>query len=975
MNDKFNQSPSVNLSECFIVSKTRSKNINRSSSLTTSLIERYNERILKSQLDKMKQHNSLISQNNLNTLLCKLKDYYNEVLTLTQEKQKEINSLSKNNQTLVIKCKEATDFQPIDLPEEKISLRNFNGLKVTKEQLDSKLRYVLLDRKDLVEVFKKEEEYFKTLEYMYQKERDNLKQINDSIAETEARLHTLSAFQKNIDRNLNEQNKKRSHYDEIITRLNDDIDIIDNICVDQSQKTNEFNSNITNQEEIINDMRLELIDNQKNKEDYVRQEKKNIRERIEMVNDVMKNKHNKEQSYIRTILCLSLIQKHFLNVSEFNLNMLLKSKEYQDLSNDNVVIYTIKDNDEEDKDKDNNCKGKEKEIAFKSSSIYDEKHDSKNRHNKMSNSNKNSNTNLNHPAFNKTMIMQKHSSRNKHSKQFSSSQTVNMNMNRTQQIKATNLKPGLSGKIIIGKNVTRFTQLNKQAMISLQELKKQFDELQITRDDLFEYHYQIANKITFLRNTLSYYNHKQIHYENKKNVYYAKVKEIINKDYWNFRLLVTNNSRLKQFLNKNEVMISESKIRHEDSKINHIYKEYYLYDTNILHPDLCLSSKKQLEKDGYDNNEANCNSNDNRNDDNRSVVIAEQKKRTINSIKTKATEVFDTSHHLLREIKNFFDGIHAIISVHKTNLIQESYKKFKVIEKAMNQLSSYHLIPFEEYSTLLTDYIIKTDGNEEKVDAICGENTIEKLKQELFHEGNTDRPRSDYIKKFIEKNINNQSTIFSFLNDKRIIVKGLKSAFNFTLQLKVVDDSAPLAQALSSLKKKESLKDPLNYNKFLHSFKKGVIKPKVPRQVNDTVIKDDDSYSEKETTQTDNKNTKRRNNSMDDRVIKKLYKPFLEKTFYNRTLNDNMAVIKNMTRSFSKDNFALIRKKNEINKISNSLLIYNNPSKPILSHLYNCSSIEINVNDLSNSTYNTIVKYIVSNQINNNKGWKTKPIA
>ena len=111
---------------------------------------------------------------------------------------------------------------------------------------------------------------------------------------------------------------------------------------------------------------------------------------------------------------------------------------------------------------------------------------------------------------------------------------------------------------------------------------------------------------------------------------------------------------------------------------------------------------------------------------------------------------------------------------------------------------------------------------------------------------------------------------------------------------------------------------------------------------------EDDSFSDAETTQHEVKAIKKRNSSMDEKIIKKLYEPHLAKTFYIRRLNGNMKQIKGMTNISSKTNFALCKKRSEVEEMSKRLVIYNNP--------------KINVSELSNETYNSVLNYIFQRQ-------------
>ena len=98
---------------------------------------------------------------------------------------------------------------------------------------------------------------------------------------------------------------------------------------------------------------------------------------------------------------------------------------------------------------------------------------------------------------------------------------------------------------------------------------------------------------------------------------------------------------------------------------------------------------------------------------------------------------------------------------------------------------------------------------------------------------------------------------------------------------------------------------------------------------------------------------KRKVNSMDDKIINKLYTPFLQKTTYLRQLNPNILGIKQMTSSNSKDYHKILKMIGKVDIISNQMNIYNNPL--------------LDTNKLCNNTYNSLVKLIYNNTRKNNK--------
>ena len=98
---------------------------------------------------------------------------------------------------------------------------------------------------------------------------------------------------------------------------------------------------------------------------------------------------------------------------------------------------------------------------------------------------------------------------------------------------------------------------------------------------------------------------------------------------------------------------------------------------------------------------------------------------------------------------------------------------------------------------------------------------------------------------------------------------------------------------------------------------------------------------------------KRRVSSKDENIINKLYTPFLQKTKYLRKLNPNIPEIKQMTSNCSKAYHNIKKMMGEVDNIFYQMKIYNNP--------------HINVNKLSNNTYNFLVKLVQDNTEKNGK--------
>ena len=68
---------------------------------------------------------------------------------------------------------------------------------------------------------------------------------------------------------------------------------------------------------------------------------------------------------------------------------------------------------------------------------------------------------------------------------------------------------------------------------------------------------------------------------------------------------------------------------------------------------------------------------------------------------------------------------------------------------------------------------------------------------------------------------------------------------------------------------------------------------------------------------------------LNQRIIDKFYMPAIEKKYYQIALNANIGHIKKDTRQSATDNFLLDKKKIDIKKLTNEMILYNNPSNII----------------------------------------------
>ena len=128
---KGNNSIYNNFSKLRRNSTSNSKQLSRTSS---GFFERnYNSYLEKIISKKNFINSSMIKKAELNNLLYKLKKYNNEIITYSNHKQETINHLKNNLKLIEFKYNKLKELQDIELPDEKISVKNFNELKMSKD--------------------------------------------------------------------------------------------------------------------------------------------------------------------------------------------------------------------------------------------------------------------------------------------------------------------------------------------------------------------------------------------------------------------------------------------------------------------------------------------------------------------------------------------------------------------------------------------------------------------------------------------------------------------------------------------------------------------------------------------------------------------------------------------------------------------------------------------------------------------------
>ena len=326
----------------------------------------------------------------------------------------------------------------------------------------------------------------------------------------------------------------------------------------------------------------------------------------------------------------------------------------------------------------------------------------------------------------------------------------------------------------------------------------------------------------------------------------------------------------------------------------------------------------------------------------------------------------DEKNEILMKENNLED----INNDNNNNKFIQTYKKLDEFQK------NKEIIIGDDYK-LLIQYI-------KNLIKYCRDNN-DVLTQEDFNDINTNlvervcnqKVDKVFMKRFLAKkcpNFNNVFTHFISLSDQ--VMENIRDIYNLinskenekyldenTISYKVNDEDlhlySPKRASQASAKDNESQSQEARSSKAKSKRKHKKIISAKSMNIKSSNIGGSDKFKElcldeedKDTVETQATKKKvikkkRRIRSIDDKVVNKLYTPFLQKTFYLRKLNPNIPGIKHMTTSCSKAYYNIKKMISEVDVISHQMRIYNNP--------------HLDTNKLCDNTYNSLVKLIYEN--------------
>ena len=957
---------------------TPKRNILRT--ISAFLNRNYNNYLLKIAERNASMNSSMIKVQQLNEMLYRLKKYDNELNTYNLHKLEKINELKKTVKQNESKLKKLYDLQDINLPNEKISIHNFNEIKLSKSDIEQQL-YELIQEKEKVDYkLKNEEEYYRSIEYMLENEKTRLFNIKKESYEIEEKLQNVHKYQKIVNDNMNLNSKKEEDFNKLKEDIFNDINLVQKVKDEQIFKNEKIQNKISIKENDIKELE-DAIEQLKAYENIdMKKAKDDLKYKVENAKDFQKKRLNDEKRCIEIIFCLYIIQKYLYEEKIFDKNKIINSDEYQMLlqinDKENIgITQEIKKNKKEFSKTFNESKNKSqnylipKENKFRLKSQFS------------------STKNINKNALSTTAIEE--SKMNNISKNFFN----NNNLPMSKTFKGSRNAKTNTFKKIFNKTSQNFLKSSidlstfySNDINNLNTLITKFNSIKITKSEISNYISKLLSKLEFYISQINILHKKELNLEEKKTKNEKMVKDIISNNYLDFDELTKNNKNCKKFLEENNEFINIMKENNNKNLMNKMLQK--------------LNDKDEMDKFNEDLINK-YNNNDIENDE--SIVDGEN-------------IIFKLAKNIIMKINNFFficsdllkdiiitkdikklninksdDNIEAFIKQNnldedKNNQIIQTYLKLIDFQKNQDIIISNdyklllqyikHLIKFcrdnynvisqkdlEEINKNLIDKFYIEGNLQQKIDLVFTERFLAKNSPNFNNIFNHFLSLGDEVKE-------NTILIYNLIHSKENEIYLDENNIYNSINNEINNDN--MARRVSLYQKRYTRGSIINNNDSQNNDIKSRTRKKhsdlqsaytldiqkrnfIGLNKFEELCPDEHDNDSDETSSTKKIviKKKRRISSKDENIINKLYTPFLQKTKYLRKLNPNIPEIKQMTSNCSKAYHNIKKMIGEVDTILYQMKIYNNP--------------HINVNKLSNNTYNFLVKLVQDNTEKNGK--------
>ncbi len=530
----------------------------------------------------------------------------------------------------------------------------------------------------------------------------------------------------------------------------------------------------------------------------------------------------------------------------------------------------------------------------------------------------------------------------------------------------------------------------KVLLLHLEEIEQKYKEINLTKENIFDYISKLSSKISFNKYFLSNFHNKEFLLREKKDKFYQRVKNIINNDYLKFEGITKNNSRFNSFLKKNKSFIEEIKNQNRINNLNEMKKELNKNE---------IDKKRKITIHSLSSGHLNKNI---------KKYISNKEQIIINSndLYKKCNQLMMAHNNFLDNIADIFNDI--VISLQNMNLNIKSEDDSSKIDMSENEYiksiinEKDKIIDYQNLNNQIIPNNAKTLVNYIKnLIEYNNKNIKEKLEEKelynnlllLFYKDNqiNDKKNEEdnldefFFEHFISKNVLNQNIFYNHFyllwNETSDFIKSITnflrekddSSDNFinnnlhyysthrnNRKLSKISNNYDISSKSSFFQKSVSATSPASkkiiFRKSYASSERNDLNN--IRDKSTALIEDNENSSESEIIPKEEKLFKRKINYFEQNVMNHLYKPSFEKSDYLRKLNSNMKIIKNMTFNHSKFNFIMGKKRNDIDLMGKQMLLYNNP--------------KLHADELSKILYNDINNIILNSRRKNEMNFKEK---
>ena len=906
-----------------IIHKSSKKKDMINRSLSSSAYLKKNIYKIKSGNSKNKMPVKILKENDLNLILYKLKSYYNNLMFFTKKNEKKIQELNGMINVKEKKLEICSDFQNFELPDEKISTKDFNKLHVTRKEIEAKIKDLIIRKQQLNDLLQNEKQYLKSLEYMYENDKNKSLEIKKEINDVEFNLFNTEKNLLILEHNLIGHTNKNMGFNQLVQKLQNNIDIANEVIEHQMDENSKLSKKIQGKEKKTNDLKKFI--KQKNEQNSIELELYKDMKISDIKNAYEKerDKREKEKYYIEIITTIYLIQKYFIDSPNFDKKQLETDQDYINLKTNNILVMDNKNNQ-------SNFENKEEENMPNSIII----------NNNMSNgfSMSKSNSNINDEQKKNELELRDNKILSDIKQKLDS---ININKERLFDFYSE-----LSSKITFylkilnnfhEKQITlenKKESLNKKVKKILERDFVYFEELTKSNSRLKNYNASNESFINELKQKKKNHNYEEMNKQMKKNESKKELNSKMKKSERNKDQSINNSIVLYSKIdnltltNKNFASIAIDILNNiisyvsKSVKLNNLNKDFinstFVKKKEVVEP----KSQRELKPNKFD--EFTTESIDIKNNDYKSLNMP---KEEINQFIRELFYIFNNmskSEEISKEYSN-----------DKDNTSNMSF----YIEQLCKYYEENDYLRQELYLEIdkMKDILINDNFDKDE------KNIINKLFNESLIKYNISNKYSifNYFSNFSSQIIDNIKLIVDFLNDYennsvifQELEKNSNNSTNDNIQEKTVFKKIKALRDDKNLKKKEKLKinGSQNNTSDFHSIKSGE-------------YENSDSSMDTEINVEEKKKITKKLYSTGTKITNRLYTPFLEKTFFIRKLNKNMNDIKAETLKDSRTNFALAKKMREEKIISSQMLIYNNPN--------------ININNLSLPIYKELNSLII----------------